>query len=94
MYAKAEDLILSVATLVQDAAAMGNAALAGDSDEARFRARIIAAKADAGVHVDLAIAAAHLVVTLGPPGSLPGDGYGAGILRLAHEFDRIGFTPL
>lgn len=63
---------------VQDAAAMGDAALAGDFDEARFRTQIIAAKADAGVHVDLIIAAAHLVVTPGPPGSLPGDGYGEG----------------
>ncbi|WP_369928475.1 hypothetical protein [Xanthomonas sp. NCPPB 2632] len=60
----------------------------------RFRAQIIAAKANAGGHVDLAIAAPHLVITLGPPGSLPGDGYGAGMLRLANEFDRIGFTPL
>lgn len=86
--AKTEELILSVAALVRDAA------LAGDFDEARFRAQIIAAKADVGGHIDLALAAAHLVVTLGPPGSVPGDGYGAGILRVAHELDRIGFTPL
>ncbi|MET4675857.1 MULTISPECIES: hypothetical protein [unclassified Luteibacter] len=89
-----EELIFSVATLVRDAAAMGDATLAGDFDEARFRAQIIAAKADTGGHVDLAIAAAHLVVTLGPPGSLPGEGYGASMLRLGDEFDRIGFTPL
>jgi hypothetical protein len=94
MDAKTEELILSVAALVRDAADMGDAALAGDFDEARFRAQIIAAKADVGGHIDLALAAAHLVVTLGPPGSVPGDGYGAGILRVAHELDRIGFTPL
>lgn len=92
--AKTEELILSVAALVRDAAHMGDAALAGDFDEARFRAQLIAAKADVGGHIDLALAAAHLVMVLGAPGSLPGDGYGAGILRVAHELDRIGFTPL
>lgn len=94
MDATTEDLILSVATMTQDAAAMGDAALASDFDEARFRAQLIASKADASGHVDLALAAAHLVMVLGAPGSPPGDGYGAGILRVAHELDRIGFTPL
>lgn len=94
MDAKTEESILSVAALVRDAADTGDAALAGDFDGARFRAQLIAAKADAGGHVDLALAAAHLLMVLGAPGSRPGDGYGAGILRVAHELDRIGFTPL
>ena len=90
----AEEFILSVAELVQDAAAMGDAALAGEFDETRFRAHIIAAKADAAGHVDLALAAAHLVILLGPTGAKPGEGYGAGILRVASELEAIGFESL
>jgi hypothetical protein len=86
--------ILDVAALVQEAAAMGDAALALDLDEARFRAQLIAAKADEAGYVDLALAAAHLVVVLGPVGTTPSPGYGAGVLRVANELDELGFEPL
>jgi len=89
-----ESPILDVAVLVNEAAAMGDAALAKDMDEARFRAQLIAAKADLAGYVDLAIAAAHLVAVLGPVGTTPGPGYGAGILRVADELDALGFEPL
>jgi hypothetical protein len=89
-----EETILAVAEIVRDSAAMGDAALAGDFDEARFRAELIAGKADAGGYIDLVLAAAHLLTVLGPFGAPPSPGYGAGILRIANELDRIGFTPL
>lgn len=89
-----EDAILAVAEIVRDSAAMGDAALAGDFDEVRFRAELIAGKADAGGYIDLVLAAAHLLTILGPLGAPPSPGYGAGILRIANELDRIGFTRL
>lgn len=89
-----EDHILDVAALVREAAAMGDAALASDLDEARFRAHLIAARADEAGYVDLALAAAHLVVVLGPPGTMPSPGYGAGMLRVASQLDALGFEPL
>lgn len=73
---------------------MGDAALALDLDEARFRAQLIAARADEAGYVDLALAAAHLVITLGPVGAVPSSGYGAGMLRVANELDALGFEPL
>jgi hypothetical protein len=88
------DAVLAVAEIVRDSAAMNDAALAGDFDEARFRAQLIVAKADAGGHVNLVLAAGHLLTILGPIGTTPLSGYGAGMLRIANELDRIGFTPL
>jgi hypothetical protein len=89
-----EESTLAVAEIVRDSAAMNDAALAGDMDEARFRAQLIVAKADAAGYLDLILAAADLVHTLGPVGTTPLPGYGAGMLRIANELDRIGFTPL
>jgi hypothetical protein len=89
-----EESILAVAEIVRDSAAMNDAALAGDLDEARFRAQLIVAKADAAGHLDLVLAAAHLVHILGPGGTTPLPGYGAGMLHIANELDRIGFVPL
>lgn len=89
-----ENHILDVAALVLEAAAMGDAALALDLDEARFRAQLIAAKADAARYSDLALAALHLVSILGPVGTVPPPGYGAGILHVANELDELGLEPL
>jgi hypothetical protein len=89
-----ESHILDVAVLVREAADMNDAALALDLDEARFRAQLIAAKADDLGYVDLALAAAHLVVILGPVATMPLPGYGAGMLRVADELDALGFEPL
>ena len=89
-----EEAILAVAEIVRDSAAMNDAALAGDFDEARFRAELIVGKADVRGYVDLVLAAGHLLTVLGPMGSAPLPGYGAGMLRIANELDRIGFTPL
>jgi hypothetical protein len=86
--------ILDVAVLVREAAAMGEAALSKDMDEARFRAQLIAAMADDAGYVDLALAAAHMVVILGPVATTPLPGYGAGILRVAGELEALGFEAL
>jgi hypothetical protein len=89
-----EDHILDVAEIVRDAAAMNEAALARDFDEARFRAQLIVGKADAIGLPDVVLAAAHLLEVLGPAGSMPKSGYGAGMLRIANELDKVGFEPL
>lgn len=89
-----EEFILAVAEIVRDSVAMNDATLAGDFDEARFRAQLIVAKADAAGHLDLVLAAAYTLDRLGPAGSSPRDGYGAGMLRVANELDKIGFEPL
>lgn len=89
-----EESILTVAEIVRDAAAMNDAALAGDMDEARFRVQLIAAKADAAGCLNLLLAAAHLAQLLGSLGTTPLPGYGAGMLRIANVLDRIGFARL
>jgi hypothetical protein len=89
-----EESILAVAEIVRDSAAMNDAAFAGDIDEARFRAQLIVAKADAAGHVDLVLAAGHLLHTLRPTGTTPLPGYGTGTFRVANELQRIGFEPL
>ncbi|WP_036114444.1 MULTISPECIES: hypothetical protein [Luteibacter] len=85
---------LAIAEMAQDSAAMVDAALAGDFDEARFRAQLIVAKADAAGLLNLTLAAAYICDRLGPIDSVPKDGYGAGMLRVADELDRIGFKPI
>lgn len=89
-----EHRILNVADLVREAAAMNDATLALDFDEARFRAQLIAARADEAGHFNLALAAAHLVVILGPVGTAPSPGYGARMLYLANELDTLGLESL
>jgi hypothetical protein len=89
-----EQSILAIAEILREAAAMNDAALAGDLDEARFRAQLIAKTADAGDHLDLVLAAGRLLHVLGPTGTTPLPGYGACILRITTELERIGFDPL
>lgn len=65
-----------------------------DLEEARFRAQLIVAKADAASHLDLVLAATYTLDRLGPYGGEPRDRYDAGILRVANELGKIGFDPL
>jgi hypothetical protein len=81
------DAILTHAAVVQEAAATGDALLTGDIDEARFRIHLLVAKADIAGLEAVSRAAALLLAVLGPPGTSPGVGYGAGLLRLADEVD-------
>ncbi|WP_143070402.1 hypothetical protein [Luteibacter sp. UNC138MFCol5.1] len=89
-----EDHVLTIAEIVCDAAAAGDAALARDFDEARFRSQLAAARADAAGLVDVAFAAALLLEALGDPGTLPKPGYGEAMNRLAITLDVVGFDPL
>jgi hypothetical protein len=88
-----EETLLAVAEIVRDSAAMNGAALAEDFDETRFLAVLVASKADAAGLTDVALAADDLVIILGPLGSEPNSDYGAAMLRVANELDRIAFTP-
>lgn len=73
---------------------MNDAALAGDMDAARFFTLLVASKADEAGLVDVALAVAYLVTILGPVESEPRPGYGAAMLRVANELERVGFEPL
>ena len=85
--------ILEVAEVVSEAAATNEAALAGDFDEARFRARLTASKASEAGLDSVALAAAQLVDVLGPVGSAPSPGLGAAMVRIADELEAVGFDP-
>jgi len=78
--------------MIVDANAAGDAALERDFDEARFRANLLAEKADALGFPTLAAAAALLMTQLGPVGAAPDSGYGATMLQIAVELEAIGFT--
>lgn len=89
-----EELTLTVAGIVREAAAMGDAALAGDFDEARFRANLIIGTADAAGLTDIVLAAGRALDQLGSYGERPKLGYGAAILSLADSLEAIGFERL
>jgi len=88
------DPILRVAEIVEEAAAVNAAVLSGDYDEARFRAQLVVAKADAAGHQDVMLAGAFVVDRLGPVGSVPRGGFAAGMLRVAEALDAICYEPL
>ena len=92
--AKNDETVLQLAELLSDSTAMNQAALVGDFDEARFRAQLIANNAQALGHLNLALVASQLLRTLGPAGTNPRHGYGAGMLQIASELERIGFSSL
>ncbi|MDF4024674.1 hypothetical protein P3W24_06845 [Luteibacter sp. PPL201] len=90
-----ESRILALAELSLEGSAMNEAALAGDLDESRFRAALIAAKADECGLATIATAARHVERLLGIAGSEPNAGYGHAMLQLANVISRDpGFVPL
>ncbi|MDR6642752.1 hypothetical protein J2X57_001964 [Luteibacter sp. 1214] len=86
-----EESVLAVAEIARDSAAMNEAFLAGDYDEARFRAQLVVAKADAAGHRDVMLAGAFVVDRLGPVGSVPRSGFAAGMLRVAEALDAVTY---
>lgn len=87
--------VLLLAELSLEGAAMNEAALAGDFDEARFRASLLGAKAAEARLTSIAALAQVVESTLGAPGSDPGQGYGEAMLRLANLISQDpGFVPL
>jgi hypothetical protein len=89
----AEETILTIAEIARDSAAMNEAALAGDFDEARFLAVLVASKAEAASMVDVAQAADDLVIILGPVGTEPNADLGAAMVRVADALDMVGSKP-
>jgi|GEM_PF-2789358 len=81
------------AELVADAAALGDAMLAYDVDEARFLTHRIAVYAVVARLPDIAIAAEQLLAALGPTGTAPGTGYGTQLLAPADALRRTGNVP-
>jgi hypothetical protein len=89
-----DERAFALAHLSHDVAVLGDSALHADFDEARFRAGLIAEKAEAAGLVDVVKAAKDLAASLGPVGTQPGLGYGVDILRVADELDKVGFQRL
>ena len=88
------DIVLAMAEVISEAAATNEAALAGDLDEARFRARLTASAAsDAGLG-SVALAADELVDVLGPVGGDIRPGLGAAMVKVADALEAVGFDPL
>jgi len=85
----AVESLLAVSEIVRDSAAMNQAVLAGDYDEARFRAQLIVSKADASGHRNVVLAGAFVMNRLGPLGTVPRSGFAAGMLRVAEALDAI-----
>ncbi|MGF6493942.1 hypothetical protein ABIE56_002127 [Luteibacter sp. 621] len=82
MESRTEQLLM-LAELSMDAKAMNDAALADDLDEARFRVRLIVARAQEGGLELVAEAAEDIAVLLRDSGMEPLPGYGHAMLRLA-----------
>lgn len=90
-----ESRILTLAELSLEGAAMNEAALAGDLDESRFRAALLAAKAEECGLTAIARAARDVECLLGMPGTMPAGACGESMLRLATVISQDpGFVPL
>ncbi|MDY1549572.1 hypothetical protein [Luteibacter sahnii] len=90
-----ETRILVLAELSLEGSAMNEAALAGDLDESRFRAALIATKAEECGLAAIATAARDVECVLGRPGTEPAGAYGESMLRLATVISQDpGFVPL
>jgi len=87
-----EDAIRSFTAVADEAAAVSHATLTGDFDEARFRAQLLVVRADAAGFTRLAVAAAELSTLLGHSGAKPSSGFGAGVLRMADELDKVALV--
>jgi hypothetical protein len=75
------------AAVSQEAAAVSDAALSGNFDEARFHVRLLIAKADIAGFGQVALAAIELLTSMGPSGTQPGQGYAADLLRVADALE-------
>lgn len=78
-----QETVHRFAQLNVEAMAMNDAALADDLDEARFRAQLIRADAEALGLPELVAVAEDILALLRPPGTEPLPGYGRAMLRLA-----------
>ncbi|QDE39824.1 hypothetical protein FIV34_11695 [Luteibacter pinisoli] len=90
MNAHLESRLLLVAELAQDTAAMNDAEVTGDHDEARFRADLITRRATQASMPVLAALADRVMRLLGPPGALVQPDVGQAMLDLALALVREG----
>jgi len=81
---------ITLALMVSESHALGEAVLQDDLDEARFRTHLLAVCASALGLQSLSNAAARLGHDLGPVESAPGRGYGASLLLVADELETLG----
>lgn len=87
--------VLLLAELSLEGAAMNEAALARDWEEARFRAALLGARATEAKLTNIAAMARVVETALGEPGSEPGEGYGEAMLQLANVIGQDpAFVPL
>jgi 4-phytase/acid phosphatase len=84
-----EARILAIAELTTEAQAFGEAALASDWDEARFRSIRINDQAFEFGSQRIAQVARDITRALGPAGTLPLPGYGAKIALLSAVIGRL-----
>lgn len=82
-----EDALLTRAGLALDATALGRAVLAGDFDEARFRARLILRYASLSELSAVGDATQAVLHALGRPGSAPSSGIGGALIQLSQAID-------
>jgi hypothetical protein len=83
-----EESVRTLAEMVHDSLAMNEASRAGDFDEARFRAVLVASKAEAGGFTAVAQAADDLIVLLGPAGSKPNADQDAAMVWVASALEE------
>ena len=83
-----EAATLTMGEIIFDAVEMNEAAVTGNLDESRFRARRIASLAAPEGLYGIAEAAHRLSRLLGPTGSEPMPGYGAAMVEVSTEIDR------
>jgi 4-phytase/acid phosphatase len=74
--------------IIFDAVTMNEAAVRGDLDESRLRARRIAFLAAPEGLTGIAQAANELLCLLGPSGTEPQPGFGAAMVAISTEIDR------
>lgn len=83
-----DDAVLDAAELLVDGVALSEALLAGDQSEARFRARLIAAKAPLAGYQEVHVAAVQVLDLLGLPGHRPQAGYAQAIVTLSVAIEQ------
>lgn len=88
-----DSTILRNADMALEALGMNQAALDGDFDEARFRARRLVTAAFAVREMPLASAAARVCHALGPMGSEPQPWLGIRLLQLVEALDAVSSPP-
>jgi len=84
-----EARVLKIAEIVRDAAAMNDAALDRDFDEARFRVLLVIDKLEVAGLDTAAKVAVRVANLLGRPGTNPRSGYGEAMLTLASTLDEF-----